>query len=42
MNIDQWNRTKSPEINHAPKTASSMTNEVRIYNGEKIVSVLMF
>ena len=35
---DPWNRTESTEINPHFMVSSSMTEEVRIYNGEKIAS----
>ena len=37
-NIDQWNKTKSPEIN--PSTYGCLIfNEARICNGEKTISL---
>ena len=40
-NIDQWNKTESPEI--SPCTCGYLiffTKEARIYNGAKIVSLI--
>ena len=34
-NIDEWNKTESPEINHAPMGALFLTKEARIYNGAR-------
>ena len=34
-NIDQWDKTESPEKTHAPMGTLSLTKEVRIYKGEK-------
>ena len=38
-NIDQWNKTESPEIIYATTGTLSLTKEARIYNGEKIISL---
>ena len=38
-NIDQWNRTESPEIIHEPMDTLSSTKEARIYNVEKTTSL---
>ena len=32
-------KMESPEINHAPMDTLSLTNEARIYNGEKKISL---
>ena len=37
-NIDQWNKTESPEKNHAPMGTLFLTKESRIYNGAKTAS----
>ena len=34
-NIDQWNKTESPEKTHAPMGTLLLTKEARIYNGGK-------
>ena len=38
-NIDQWNKTESPEINPRTMDILSSTKEARIYNGEKTISL---
>ena len=39
-NIDQWNKTERPEINtHTSMYTLSLTNDARIYNGEKTTSL---
>ena len=38
-NIDQWNKTESPEITHASIDTLSLTKEARIYNGVKTLSL---
>ena len=38
-NIDQWNKIKSPEINPCTYGHLSLTEEGRIYNGEKTISL---
>ena len=37
-NIDQWNKVESSEIN-TPMDTLYLTNEARIYNGEKTISL---
>ena len=37
-NTDQCNKTRSPEIRHAPMSSFSLTKEARIPNGKKTVS----
>ena len=39
-NIDQWNKIESPEINPCTYGHLSLTKEVRIYNGEKKISLI--
>ena len=38
-NIDQWNKTETPEKNPQPMDTLSLTKEARIYNGEKTISL---
>ena len=38
-NIDQWNKTESPEINPHTYGHLILTKETRIYNGEKTISL---
>ena len=37
-NIDQWNKTESPEIKHASRDTLALTKEAIIYNGSKTIS----
>ena len=37
-NIDQWNKTESPEINLCTPRYLVLTKEARIYNGAKTTS----
>ena len=36
-NIDQWNKTESPEINSCTYDTLSLTKEAKAYNGEKTI-----
>ena len=38
-NIDQWNKTESPEINPHTMDTLSLKKGARIYNGEKTISL---
>ena len=37
-NINQWNKTESPEKTHAAMRNLFLTKEIRIYNGAKTAS----
>ena len=39
-NIDQWNKTESPEINPCTYGHLFLIKEARIYNGEKTISLI--
>ena len=39
-NIEQWNKIESLEINRAPMGTLSLTKEAKIYNEEKIISLI--
>ena len=41
-NIDQWNKTESPEIKHASRDTLALTKEAIIYNGSKTISSTSF
>ena len=38
-NIGQWNKIERPEINPHTMHTLSLTNEAKIYNEEKIISL---
>ena len=37
---DQWNKIERPEINQAPMGTLSLTKQAKIYNEEKIISLI--
>ena len=38
-NIDEWNKTEIPEMNHALMDSLAFTKEAKIYKGEKTISL---